>query len=80
MNTRVKIINEVPNIIYDDKRHLYFQKCNWIYENGEIETGYRFIWRDRKGKLLSHRGQARIPNKANIDRLINLAIQAGWYE
>ena len=80
MTTRVKIVNEVPNMIYDNKRHLYFQKCRWIYADGKEEIGYRFIWRDRNGKLLSHRGQARIPEKANMDNLLTLASQAGWYK
>ena len=78
---RVIIKDEVPNIIYDGKRHLYFQKCEWQYSNGiPSEYGFRFMWRDQCGKLIPHRGQARIPSKQDIDRLLNFAVQAGWYK
>ena len=81
MESHVVIKNEVPDIIKDSKRHLYFQKCQWVYNNGHpAEEGFRFIWRDGNGKLLCHRGQARIPSKSDMDNLIILAKQAGWYK
>ena len=81
MKSHVSIKHEVPDIKKDNKRHLHFQECVWEYENGHpSENGYRFIWRDGNGRLLSHRGQARIPSKAEMDYLIHLATQAGWYK
>ena len=81
MKSHVKIKNEVPYIQRDGKRHLHFQECVWEYDNGHApEYGYRFIWRDGNGKLLCHRGQARIPSKTEMDNLISLAKQAGWYK
>ena len=81
MKSRVEIRNEVPNINIDGKRHLHFQECIWKYDSGHpSEKGYRFIWRDGTGKILCHRGQARIPSKLDMDNLIILAKQAGWYK
>ena len=56
---------------------LCFQKCRYVYDNGEWEAGYRFIWR-RDGRLLPHRGQARIPSIQNLEQLVAQAKRAGW--
>jgi len=41
--------------------------------------GYRFIWRDPDGNLRPQRGQAVIHSAAQMFRLINEAIQEGWF-
>jgi len=79
MKANVKIIKEVPEIIKDKEWHLYFQKCEWNYEDGGKDTGYRFIWRKPDGKLQPARGQARIPSKEEMMQLIYLAETAGMF-
>lgn len=76
----VEIINEV---CYDDKLKgidwvLCFQWCNYKYDDGTSELGYRFIWRDREGHLQAARGQARIPNVFVAESLIAKAKAEGW--
>lgn len=76
----VKIINEVPTSRIEDWQ-LCFQKCVYYYDDGESEDGYRFIWRRPETHYLqAARGQARIPDKAELERLLKMAEEAGWYE
>ena len=80
MKSRVKIIKEVPkNIIHKDWK-LCFQWCQYIYENGTSEFGYRFIWRDGLNRLRPQRGQARIPTFKEMDTLLDEAKIDGWLE
>ena len=80
MKSRVKIIKEVPkNIIHKDWK-LCFQWCQYIYENGTSEFGYRFIWRDELNRLRPQRGQARIPTFKEMDTLLDEAKIDGWLE
>ena len=77
--TWVKIVAEVPvNRIKDWQ--LCFQKCHYYYAKGGDEEGYRFIWRRPNGTLQPARGQARIPSKQDLENLLNLAMQEGWYK
>ena len=78
MNSRVKVIYEVPkNINYPDWK-LCFQWCEYEYEDGSSELGYRFIWRDENNNLKPQRGQARIPSYKEMHNLLNEAINDGW--
>lgn len=76
--TRVQVVNEVK---YQPNRNgpaLCLQYCRYVYSNGELEEGYRFIWRDADGKQMAHRGQARIPSLKIVKKLIEEAEKAGW--
>ena len=57
---------------------LCFQWCRYIYSNGEMEEGYRFIWRRPNDNLQAARGQARIPSIKVARGLIKAAEDAGW--
>src|SRR5262249_35674226 len=75
--TRVQIINEATN---DDESgwRLCFQWCRYLHDDGEIEFGYRFIWRHPDGKLQPARGQARIGSIAQAKALMDSAKSEGW--
>lgn len=73
----VKIIEEVQNGSLG-VWSLCFQLCEYIYDNGSSEDGYRFIWRRPDGSLQAARGQARIPSLQNMHELMALAAKAGW--
>ena len=77
----VKIINEVPTNRIDDWQ-LCFQQCVYYYDNGDKpEEGYRFIWRRPETHYLqAARGQARIPDKKELEKLLKMAEEAGWYK
>ena len=78
---RVQIIKEVP-VPYSKPEHkgsaLSFQWCRYVYDDGNSELGYRFIWRDPNGSLLPSRGQARIPSLAVLKQLVVQAENEGW--
>jgi hypothetical protein len=57
---------------------LAFQWCQYVYDNGESEYGYRFIWRRPDGSLQPARGQARIASIEVIEELIRNARNKGW--
>jgi hypothetical protein len=58
---------------------LCLQWVRYIYDDGGMEEGYRFIWRrPGKGNLQAARGQARIPSFAIARQLMGQAEQAGW--
>lgn len=75
----VSVLREVPDYRIDDWQ-LCFQFCRWHYDDGTTEEGYRFIWRRPDGSLQPARGQARIPSKADVDKLLNMAQAADWYK
>jgi hypothetical protein len=74
----VKVINEVTNGV-SGNWHLCFQWCEYNYDGGTKDKGYRFIWRRPDNSLQPARGQARIPNAAEMFQLMQLATQAGWF-
>ena len=74
----VTILNEVMIGEPEDWR-LCFHRCTYHYDNGEEESGFRFIWRRPNGNLQAARGQARIPSSINLQNLLELATNAGWY-
>jgi hypothetical protein len=57
---------------------LCLQWVRYVYEGGELEEGYRFIWRRQNGNLQAARGQARIPSLEDAKDLIKRAEDAGW--
>ncbi len=74
---RVKILNSVSEG-QEGKCCLYFQWCLYIYDEGEPQKGYRFIWRRPDGTLQAARGQARLPSIAKAQRLMARAVEEGW--
>jgi hypothetical protein len=76
--TRVQVLN---NTEMDEggEYKLCFQWCRYIYgDNTTPDYGYRFIWKTPQGKLLAHRGQARIKSIAKLNQLVDTAIKEGW--
>jgi hypothetical protein len=62
---------------------IWFQWCRYLYDDGNNEYGYRFIWRrpeNTGGALQAARGQARIPSIDVFERLVAQAKQEGWGE
>ena len=73
----VEVINQV-NHPMNSGWELYFQYCKYHYENGDMQEGYRFIWRRPDGSLQPARGQARIPSISLALKLISKAMSEGW--
>ncbi len=62
---------------------LWFQWCRYLYDDGGMQHGYRFIWRWPKkdgGALQAARGQARIPSIKVLEELVAKARAEGWGE
>lgn len=59
---------------------LCFQWCVYVYETGETQEGFRFIWRRPDGSLQPARGQARIPSSTVLQQLISEADKEGWLQ
>jgi len=57
---------------------LCLQWGRYIYDDGELEEGYRFIWRRSDGSLQAARGQARIPSLRIARILMEVAEEQGW--
>jgi hypothetical protein len=74
---RVQVIHEAVHGA-PDAWHLCFQQCRYIYDNGKMDEGYRFIWRRPDGSLQAARGQARIPSIKVARELMEQAEQSGW--
>ncbi len=77
MLARVQVVAEVKasdvglsGFPTSDGWDLCFQQCRYVYNDGSIEEGYRFIWRDPNGKLRPQRGQARIPSLDVVCKLV----------
>lgn len=78
VKTHVKVIHEVKRHEVENKWVLCFQYCKYVYDANTSETGYRFMWRQPNGKLLSAKGQARIPKMSDILYLVSKAMEQGW--
>ena len=78
MANRVQVIKETCTDWGSDKWNLCFQWCQYIYEDGSNEHGYRFIWRRVDGSLQPARGQDRIPSMEVLEELVNEAKTQGW--
>jgi len=75
---RVQVIRQVRQGEQGDW-NLCFQWCQFNYDDGTSQRGYRFIWRRENGNLQAARGQARIPDAATLENLIQRATEEGWY-
>ena len=74
---------EIEHEVIDEKPNgwaLCFQWCRYVFPDRADELGYRFIWRREDGSLQAARGQARIPDAANMFKLIEMAKSEGWFE
>ncbi|MGD9638862.1 MAG: hypothetical protein AB7U85_07365 [Alphaproteobacteria bacterium] len=81
MPNRVQVIKEtIESFNKKNDWRLCFQWCQYVYEDGGSEYGYRFIWRTPENKLQPARGQARLPSVETIQKLINTAKEEGWGE
>jgi len=82
--TRIIVLKEVihPDCFgtTPDIWRLWLQWGRYVHEDGNIEHGYRFIWRRPDGSLQAARGQARIPSLKDAETLIGLAREQGWGE
>lgn len=76
-SANVTIINETTHKM-ESNWELCFQYCKYKYENGDIQEGYRFIWRRPDGTLQPARGQARIPSLSLALKLVSKAMSEGW--
>ena len=74
---RIQVINEVSKE-GDGGWFLCLHWCTYIYDDGRMERGYRFIWRDEEGKLRAQRGQACIWSLNFAQELIYKAKKEGW--
>lgn len=74
---RVAILDEVT---LDKEGHwrLCFQRSRYMYNDGSVQDGFRFIWRRPDGSLQAARGQARIPSLKDARLLMAEAEKAGW--
>lgn len=79
---RVQVIKEVSEDFGKPEGWiLWLQWCLYVYDDGESEKGYRFIWRRPKaegGSLQAARGQARIPSLEVARKLMGQAEKEGW--
>ena len=79
---RVQVIKEVKEDFGNpDGWVLWLQWCLYVFDDGESENGYRFIWRRPKsegGSLQAARGQARIPSLKVAKALIEKAERGKW--
>lgn len=80
---RVQVINEVTadTDAKPDEWTLWFQWCRYFYDDGDMQHGYRFIWKRPQsdgGSLQAARGQARIPSVDKLEKLVAKAKASGW--
>lgn len=75
---RVFVIHEASEDPAGDWR-LCFQWCRYVYDDGQTQGGYRFIWRRKDDdSLQAARGQARLESIAKAERLMKIARKQGW--
>lgn len=74
---RVFVVHEASEDSSEGWR-LCFQWCRYVYDKGDTEGGYRFIWRRENNSLQAARGQARIESIAKARRLMEIARKEGW--
>ncbi len=79
-SANIDIIKEVTSKDVISGHDLCFHWAEYNYDDGESEKGFRFMWRDSKGNLLAHMGQARIPNPTMLFELIHKAAAEGWFD
>ena len=59
---------------------LVLQYGRYVLDDGEIQEGYRFMYRDPEGKLRPFRAGARIPSLRVARELMKRASDRGWGE
>jgi len=74
---RVQVVNQTPKEPVGDWQ-LRLQWCRYMYDDGNMEHGYRFIWVRPEGTLQAARGQARIPSRKVAEELFRQARADGW--
>lgn len=74
----VNVLHEVKREEVNNEWVLCFQYGEYVYDDGNREHGYRFIWRRPDGSLQPARGQARIPKISDALYLITKAMEQGW--
>lgn len=77
MANRVQVLREVTMDPPGDWQ-LHLQWARYVYDDGRIEHGYRFIYRREDGSLQGARGQARIPSLDVARKLMDMANTEGW--
>ncbi len=78
---RVKVFNEVKTseiLAEPQDWDLCLQEVLYVYDEGEPEKGFRFIYRRPNGHLQAARGGARIPSLERAEELIEEAKKRGW--
>ncbi len=80
---RVQVINEATLDTNPQPTDwtLWFQWCRYFYDDGDMQHGYRFIWKRPQadgGSLQAARGQARIPSVDQLEKLVAKAKASGW--
>lgn len=78
MQTRVVVQDEIRGAKATSGWCLAFQKVRYVFEDGEVEDGYRFIWYRPDGSLQAARGQARIETIVQAAWFVDQAKQRGW--
>jgi hypothetical protein len=84
VNGRIQVLQDSNGILNEVSTErpggwkLCFQRVRYIYDDGTIQEGYRFIWRRPDNSLQAARGQARIPSLKVASSLIAEAEKAGW--
>jgi len=74
---RVQVVNRT-DLGDASEYHVELQWCRYLYDDGKMEHGYRFIWVTPDGKLLPQRGQARLPSLKMATELMKKAKAEGW--
>jgi hypothetical protein len=78
MQTRVKVFDEIRDHSRAGEWCLAFQRVRYLYDTGESQDGFRFIWRRENDTQQAARGQARIPDLESALRLIHRAVERNW--
>ena len=74
---RVQVVN-CTDLGDRSETHIEIQWCRYLYDDGTMQHGYRFIWVDETGRLLPQRGQARLPSLKMAAELMKKAKTEGW--
>lgn len=75
--TRVQVVKETPSTHGGDWQ-LRLQWCRYLFADGTMQYGYRFIWLRPDGSLQASRGQARLPSFEVASGLFEQARAEGW--
>jgi hypothetical protein len=80
--TRVQVLNETSwTESAQTGATLWFQWCRYLYDDGQVQYGYRFTWKRALSESREQQptsGQARIPSIDIHERLVRQARSEGW--